>query len=707
MSGTDDAPIFLPRPRTVERRAGWFRLDAATTIQIGPTAGDVTGTAARDLQGALRQQLGLPLDLVPTANPAATNAISLVRVGRDEAIFPARTFGWSPADVPDDVTALGPEGYVLRIGEDGATVAAAGEAGLFYGAQKLIQLAKTAGRRWPSLAIADRPALPVRGLMLDVSRGKVPTRSTLTDLARTLAHYGYNQLQLYTEHTFHFPRHPEIGAGSDPLTTDDVLALDAVCRAHHVELVPNLQSLGHQRKLLNLPRYADLAETPWAWSFATTSEAGFALLDELYADLLPAFTSRWLNVDADEPWDLGLGQSKDLAAAEGVGRVYIRHVKRLRDLAANHGKRTMMWADVFWHHPELVGEVPDDVLLLDWWYEVKERFETVDVIAKAGRRFYVCPGTASWISLYPRTETAFANIHGFVRDGLAAGAEGMLLTDWGDGGHYQLLSHSWYPYLWGAECGWSGATTPRDAFEAAFGQLFLGDGSGRVVAALRRLGAAMQVDPEYRQTWNTPMALWEDPLAGRLWEVASPEMVGETREAANALQSVLGLVRDGETRADLGYTANQIIFACAKVELTRAIRATLSAMAAKNAPIADDAIGLDDLIARLRHHRTVLAPIVAEFETRWLAQARRSEIQTNLDRFARLQARYDAAIAWLEAQRGAYLAGQGIDADLATYDAAGYAVLHQEAMQEIRRLAEIVGLENLPPDVQSWVTGSE
>ena len=100
----------------------------------------------------------------------------------------------------------------------------------------------------------------------------------------------------------------------------------------------------------------------------------------------------------------------------------------------------MMWADVFWHHPDLIAEVPDDILLLDWWYEVKEHFETVARITGAGRRCYVCPGTASWISFFPRLETSIANIRGFVRDGLAAGAEGMLLTDWGDGGHYQMFS---------------------------------------------------------------------------------------------------------------------------------------------------------------------------------------------------------------------------------------------------------------------------
>ena len=41
-----------------------------------------------------------------------------------------------------------------------------------------------------------------RAYMLDISRDKVPTMSTLRLLVELLARFGYNQLQLYIEHTF-------------------------------------------------------------------------------------------------------------------------------------------------------------------------------------------------------------------------------------------------------------------------------------------------------------------------------------------------------------------------------------------------------------------------------------------------------------------------------------------------------------------------
>jgi len=689
---------FLPRPWRLAPGPGRFSLDAATRLQVAAGASEATVAAARNLQAALAEQTGLALHLVPTGSPVAERAISLVLVGRDDAVFPADRFGWeSPAEE-------GEQAYTLRVGDAGAVVAATGEAGLFYGVQTLIQLAKGSGRLWPGAAIADRPVLPHRGLMLDVSRAKVPTLETLQHLARTLAHYKYNQLQLHTEHTFRFPSHPEIGADAGSLTADDMLALDAVCREHHVALVPNLQSLGHQRALLSLPRYEGLAETPWKWSFATANEGSFALLDDLFGDLLPAFSSRLFNVNADEPWDMGRGRSKALADEIGLGRLFLRHIERVRELAANHGRQVMIWADVFWHEPGLVGELPDDVILLDWWYEPKERYETVDVIAAAGRRFYVCPGTSGWSALFPRLENAIANVRGFVRAGVAAGAEGMLMTDWGDFGHYQLYSHSWYPYLWAADSAWTGAATDSDAFDDAFGRLFLEDAAGTQVAALRRLGAAVQppVGERWVDGWHTAMALFEDPLTGRVAAASPPEVVAEAAAAAEAVFPLLGQVRAPLLRHDLGFTAAQIRFACAKVESTREARALLTELAAHDRPTVAGRQRLDALIATLTKQRDELPPMVEEFEARWLAQARPSEIGINLARFAALIARYDAAIAWLGEQRAAYLAGRPVDAALTSYDIGDYAVLHDESRRKVEELVELVGIDAVPPDLRRW-----
>src|SRR6266508_1322187 len=142
---------FLPQPRHLESRSGSFSVDAGARIQVGPDVSDATRHTARGLQQALIELTGLTLEIVPTVAPATQNAISLVLVGRDDASLPPGELGLEWATEPGD------QGYTLRVGEESAVVAASTEAGLFYGVQTLIQLGQLAGRRWPGLAIDDRP----------------------------------------------------------------------------------------------------------------------------------------------------------------------------------------------------------------------------------------------------------------------------------------------------------------------------------------------------------------------------------------------------------------------------------------------------------------------------------------------------------------------------------------------------------------------
>ncbi|HYH12946.1 MAG TPA: beta-N-acetylhexosaminidase, partial [Thermomicrobiales bacterium] len=527
--------VFLPYPRSAERLGDAQRcdIDLGTRIVVGSGAGAETSHAAGTIRAAIRELVGIDVPVTPLEAAAGDRPIRLVRTGRDKV--PTGGAGESPAD-------LGVEGYTLTIDGDGVVILAATEAGLFYGAQTLIQVIQQAGRRLPGLRIGDEPVLPNRGLMLDVSRNKVYTPETLEKLIRRLAHYKYNQLQLYTEHTFASREHPAIAPDVGGLTPNDLLRLDALCRQHHIDLVPNWQSLGHQRTMLENPRYAHLAETEWRWSFASGSDEAFETVEEIYADLLPNFSSRYFNIDADEPWDMGLGVSKARTDEIGAGRVYIEHITRLHGIVSRHDRTMMMWADVFWHHPELVSELPDDIVLLDWWYEPKERYDTVEALE--GRRFYVCPGSGAWLSLFPRTERAIANVQGFVRDGVAAGAEGMLMTDWGDFGHFTMLENTWYLYLWAAECGWNGAQTAIGDYDNAVSCLFYRDPGGQQVAAMRALGAAIApIDGDWRSIMATGPMFWGDPLDRRATKAISRDHMVAIREAANAIFPLLDSVR--------------------------------------------------------------------------------------------------------------------------------------------------------------------
>ena len=73
-----------------------------------------------------------------------------------------------------------------------------------------------------------------------------------------------------------------------------------------------------------------------------------------------------------------------------------------------------------------------------WGYEGDYPFEEkLAAFRASGLAFQVCPGTSSWNSVAGRVDNALENVAHAARAGHAAGARGLLATDWGDRGHLQ------------------------------------------------------------------------------------------------------------------------------------------------------------------------------------------------------------------------------------------------------------------------------
>ncbi|MBZ0284841.1 MAG: family 20 glycosylhydrolase [Anaerolineae bacterium] len=362
-----------------------------------------------------------------------------------------------------------PQSYKLSISAQGIEIIGKDPAGMFYGICTLQQLLQQYGSSIPMLTIHDWPDFPSRGVMLDVSRDKVPTMDTLQNLIERLASWKINQIQLYMEHTFAYRNHPEVWAEASPFTGEEILILDAFCRERHVELVPNQNSLGHMERWLKHPRYLPLAESPngfeppWGGHSPPTTlnpldPGSIQLIAGLYNELIPHFTSPQFNVGGDEPWELGKGKSKPEFEKRG-GRVYLEYLLKLYDLVRNHGRQTQFWADIIVHYPDLVPELPNDIIALTWGYEggeaaLKEWERQCNMIAEAGISLYICPGTSSWNSLAGRTDNAIDNCRITAEIGRKYGAIGYLITDWGDNGHWQPLPISYTGFAYGAAVSW-------------------------------------------------------------------------------------------------------------------------------------------------------------------------------------------------------------------------------------------------------------
>ncbi|MDB6121970.1 MAG: glycoside hydrolase, family 20 [Pedosphaera sp.] len=394
-------------------------------------------------------------------------------------------------------------GYSIVIDGKGIHIHYFDEAGLRASVATLRQLLREFGKRLPHLTIRDYPDFAKRGVMLDISRGRVPRLETLMELVSHLADVKINEFQLYTEHTFAYRNYEPVWDGWGPITGEEILKLDAYCRQVGIELVPNQNSFGHLRYWLEYPPLHKLAETKKPWpdqggaflrypsTLAPNHPGTIPFLRELYDELLPHFTSDRINVGCDETWDLGRGQSKKLSEAKGKGRVYVDFLKQIYQETTARKKQMMFWGDIILHYPELVKELPKDVIALNWGYEANHPFDReAGIFAKSQVPFYVCPGTSTWMTLIGRHDNGFANLHQAAEVGHKHGAIGYLNTDWGDGGHPQPLAVSYLPYLLGAAVSWCANTFDDALLVPVANRDIFQDPTGRVAKAAYGLGFA-------------------------------------------------------------------------------------------------------------------------------------------------------------------------------------------------------------------------
>jgi hexosaminidase len=406
------------------------------------------------------------------------------------------------------------------------------------------------GDELPCLEIADYPVLKRRGFMLDISRCKVPTMEELFRLIDLLALIGYNELQLYIEHTFRFQDHEAVWKDASPLSGEEIRQIDQYCKDRFIELVPNLNSFGHFERWLCHPAYKHMAECPDGFvrenpyikrDHGTTlkpNQQSLDFIDSLYEEYLPNFSSREFNVGLDEPWELGQGWSRQEVEKTSKGAVYLRHLEGIRKLVEKHGRHMQFWSDVLLEDPENAKLLDKHASPIIWGYEPTHPFEEqAAVIARCGLEFCLAPGTGTWKSFTGRWPIAQKNIELACSQAQKHGAEGILLTSWGDCGNHQPWPTMYPGMLHGAQLSWHGQSLEEDQLGLAIDQLVYESPKaelGRKILQLGKLDQQMDTYiPNSSMNWTILFGAKEERFMQFLTKHATEEKLSVGLEHLN------------------------------------------------------------------------------------------------------------------------------------------------------------------------------
>jgi hypothetical protein len=531
----------IPRPRELEEKPGEFRLRAPLGIAL-PAGADADDRFAAEL---LRDEIaGAAKVKAVIGAPAAQAQIVLSRTGAPEQV--------------------GEESYLLEVTPRRISLKARTGAGLFYGVQTLRQL--IAGSRVPAVRILDWPAMKLRGLHDDLSRGPIPTFAYIQRQLRTCAEYKMNAYSFYIEHVFNYRDNPLIAPADGGLTADEVKELVAYARKYHITLIPEQQTFGHLHHVLKWEKYSDLGEVAHGHVLAPGNPASYDLVKSLYAELVPLFPGPYLHIGADETFELGTGQSKDLVAQSGLGQVYFDHIKRVAEILAPYHKRMLFWGDIALRYPALLTQLPKDMIAATWNYSARPSFDNqIKPFRDAGLDVVVCPGVNNWNRIFPNLDQALPNIRDFARDGLKLGAMGMMNTTWDDDGE-ALFGLTWYPVVFGAAAAWQPAADV-DRFAKDFDWAFFRNPEGTPFAdavaklnsvhgLLRKAGSGDASDTLF---WLNPFVAEQRRTLERIYPVARDirlaaesaiEIIDKNRALAARNQDLLDYWRMAGYRLD-------------------------------------------------------------------------------------------------------------------------------------------------------------
>lgn len=435
--------ILIPYPKRFSTHEGAFSLSPGVDIVIPSGEKDTIFAIAARLEEAISHETHL--DIPVRIESGKGGALLFERCGN-----------------------LSDEGYRITVNTGQVKMEYAKAAGAFHAVTTLKQIIAQCGRELPCLSIEDEPDYPVRGVLLDISRNKIPTMESLFSFIDVLSELKINHLQLYIEgFSFAYPSFPEVWQGSAPITGEELVGIDRYCRDRFINLVPNQNSFGHMSAWLARPEFEKLAESPVGFvnsiglyepssTLNPSDPESLMLLERQYDDLLPNFTSDYFNVGLDEPFELGKGKSKDLCEKMGTGRVYLDFLLKVYRMVAERHKTMLFWGDIMSNYPELIPEIPKDAVALEWGYESDHPFDiNCRRYREAGLSFYVCPGTGSWKSVSGRSQNMQDNLKNAAVNGKRYGAKGFLITDWGDYGHWQYQPISYAGIVYGAALSWN------------------------------------------------------------------------------------------------------------------------------------------------------------------------------------------------------------------------------------------------------------
>jgi hypothetical protein len=471
---------IIPAPKRIKNLGGAFTIRSTTPIVVGEKADQRDRRAAEILQHELEVKFGVKLQVTTSAQVKQWQGAMVIG---EPGLNPLSIAACRAAGVAVDAKDPGEEGYVLLASPGGVVVAGSDQRGTYWGVQTLLQLLQRGDDgsvTVSGVSIRDWPDFAMRAAHWGISGKETGFQRRMIE--GVLARHKINTLFLECE-SIAWESHPELNPqGTKPA---DVADLVRWANEHFIEVIPQIQSLGHCEYWL-LKTHPELAENPASpYNSCPSNPETYRLLFDLYREVEAIFHPRYFHIGHDElNNDFGICPR---CKGKSPSQLFADEVQKLHDYWAERKVPIMLWSDMLLapteelrkqgacnggpplNIAEALPKLPKDVIICDWHYRDKfEEFPSLAIFKAAGLRVIATP----WSRL--------GNIWNFSRAAKSGGVMGMMGSTWCgvDGSEQEpnCLVRGFeylYPLIYTADCMWNVGQRAPDALPYDPAQRFL------------------------------------------------------------------------------------------------------------------------------------------------------------------------------------------------------------------------------------------
>ncbi len=218
---------------------------------------------------------------------------------------------------------------------------------------------------------------PIRGLMLDAAR-LVESLDYYRRFLDFCAEWEINTVifRLTDDQgcALRFRGHPELLTHPNALTPDEAAALARHAAARGIELIPEIESLGHSHYITRTTEHADLDDQAagghsWANALIPLHPKTMRILGDLYTEAAALFHGRYLHAGCDETNWGGSAFSQDLLKTRAKAQIWGDYLNALHAQVRSLGREMIIWDDmVLQHEPAILDHLDRSIILHDWEY---------------------------------------------------------------------------------------------------------------------------------------------------------------------------------------------------------------------------------------------------------------------------------------------------------------------------------------------------